>query len=255
MTAMLKLAQLVVALATISISPACGFTTRTTERASGRSTSSLKSIHRNLDEGRRAADRAGCGDLYTSSRSRRGFLKDSITAALIGVPLGLTSAVSMPLPAAAKSSSMSQEDIDKQNVVKGYKRLQYLLDNWEKETTVCGMGGDKLERSCDRTPLKVMDYMGYKATTDPLYKGEKTLRRLYLLAPADKDAEFVEAVEAFAENADEASGMAFISSWGEANPGGGKDRVELFIERAKKNVITARNSLETVIKILDLPMS
>lgn len=96
--------------------------------------------------------------------------------------------------------------------------------------------------------------MGYKATNDPLFKAEKTLRRLYPLVPMDKDVEFIDAVEAFAENADEASGMAFISSWGEANPGGGKDRVELFIERAHKNVIVASNSLETVIKILDLPL-
>lgn len=96
--------------------------------------------------------------------------------------------------------------------------------------------------------------MGYKATNDPLFKAEKTLRRLCPLVPMDKDVEFIDAVEAFAENADEASGMAFISSWGEANPGGGKDRVELFIERAHKNVIVASNSLETVIKILDLPL-
>merc|ERR1712222_122922 len=98
------------------------------------------------------------------------------------------------------------------------------------------MGGDNLESRCDRTPVKVMEYLGYKSTTDPLYKAEKTLRRLYDIAPAKRDGEFVDAVDVFAENADEASGMAFISSWGEANPGGGKDRVELFIERAKKNV-------------------
>ena len=116
------------------------------------------------------------------------------------------------------------------------------------------MGGDNMEKRCDRTPLKVMDYMGYKATTDPLYKAEKTLKRLYVLSPPNKDNEFMDAMEAFAENAEEASGMAFISSWGEANPGGGKDRVELFIERAKNNVIVARNSLETIIKILDLPL-
>ena len=43
-----------------------------------------------------------------------------------------------------------------------------------------------------------------------------------------------------------------LHTTGEANPGGGKDRVELFIERAKKNVIVARDSLKTVISILDL---
>ena len=37
--------------------------------------------------------------------------------------------------------------------------------------------------------------------------------------------------------------------------GGGKDRVELFIERAKRNVIASRNSLKTVIDILELDTS
>lgn len=46
--------------------------------------------------------------------------------------------------------------------------------------------------------------------------------------------------------------MAFVSSWGEANPGGGKDRVDLFLARSKTNVIVARDSLETVMRILDL---
>lgn len=145
----------------------------------------------------------------TLETSRRGFICSS---------LGLGSLVLLssgqPAFAAAK-----QEEIDKANLVKGYQRLQFLLDNWEKETTVCGMGGDKLEVSCDRTPFKVMEYMGYKSTTDPLYKAEKTLRRLYEDAPASRDLEFVEAIETYAENADEASGMAFVSSWGEANPG------------------------------------
>ena len=149
---------------------------------------------------------------YVTEETRRGFIGKAFG---LGVSTtAVVSSFSSPAFGAPK-----QEEIDKANVVKGYKRLQYLLDNWEKETTVCGMGGDKLERSCDRTPLKVMEYMGYKSTTDPLYKAEKTLRRLYENAPAKRDAEFIEAVEVFAENADEASGMAFISSWGEANPG------------------------------------
>jgi len=177
--------------------------------------------------------------------SRRGFIGTAF-----GLSVSTTGAILSFTPPAFASSN--QEEVDKENVVKGYKRLQYLLDNWEKETTVCGMGGDKLERTCDRTPMKVMEYMGYKSTTDPLYKAGKTLRRLYDIAPAKRDGEFIEAVEAFDENADEASGMAFISSWGESNPGGGRDRVELFIERARKNVMASRNSLKTVIDILEL---
>jgi len=170
-------------------------------------------------------------------------------AALVGSIAGATAAVFGAQPAFAAS----QEEIDKTNIVKGYKRLQYLLDNWEKETTVCKVGqtttfGD----NCERTPIVVMDYLGYKSTSDPLFKVEKTLTRLGDLVPSDKDPEFLEAMEELLQNAEEASGMAYISSWGEANPGGGKDRVELFIERAKKNVIVSRNSLATVIDILGL---
>ena len=46
--------------------------------------------------------------------------------------------------------------------------------------------------------------------------------------------------------------IAFTSSWGEANPGGGKDRVELFVERSKSNVADARDALGQVVKILGL---
>ena len=94
--------------------------------------------------------------------------------------------------------------------------------------------------------------MGYRSTTDPLFKVDKTLRRLESLVPSDRTVEYLDAVEKLAEAADEASGMAYVSSWGEANPGGGKDRVEYFIERAKKNVMDARESLGTVIDILQI---
>lgn len=63
---------------------------------------------------------------------------------------------------------------------------------------------------------------------------------------------FVDALEKVAEKADEGSGLAYVSSWGESNPGGGKDRIELFIERSKKDVIEVRDSLASVMKILDL---
>lgn len=39
---------------------------------------------------------------------------------------------------AVATTSYPQEKQDKENIAKGYKRLSYLLDNWEKETTVCG---------------------------------------------------------------------------------------------------------------------
>mmetsp|Transcript_24138 Transcript_24138/g.44905 ORF Transcript_24138/g.44905 Transcript_24138/m.44905 type:complete len:81 (-) Transcript_24138:60-302(-) len=78
------------------------------------------------------------------------------------------------------------------------------------------------------------------------------MMRLKSSVPSDREMDFFEAIDAFGQNAEEANSMAFVSSWGEANPGGGKDRVRLFIERSKKNVIVSRDSLKTVMDILDL---
>ncbi|KAL7528464.1 hypothetical protein ACHAWF_002569 [Thalassiosira exigua] len=160
-----------------------------------------------------------------------------------------------PSPAAAASS---QQQKDKDNIVKGYNRLQYLLDNWEAETTVCKTGQEEKIRQttfgdkCERTPTKVMEYLGFKSTNDPLFKADATMMRLKDAVPGDREVDFYDAVDAFAQNADEANSMAFVSSWGEANPGGGKDRVKLFIERSKNNVIVSRDSLKTVMDIFDL---
>eukprot|EP00588_Corethron_pennatum_P010453 CAMPEP_0194269948 /NCGR_PEP_ID=MMETSP0169-20130528/4033_1 /TAXON_ID=218684 /ORGANISM="Corethron pennatum, Strain L29A3" /LENGTH=240 /DNA_ID=CAMNT_0039011807 /DNA_START=113 /DNA_END=835 /DNA_ORIENTATION=- len=144
---------------------------------------------------------------------------------------------------------------DKKKIVDGYLRLTYLLDNWEKETTVCGRT-DNPYIGCERTPEKVMEYLGFKSMKDPLYRADKTLIRLGALVPNDSKSQSVyqDALDLFVEKAEEGNGMAFISSWGEANPGGGKDRIELFIERSKKDVIDSRNALSTVARILDLDL-
>jgi hypothetical protein len=165
-----------------------------------------------------------------------------------------------PALAASKKEEAEQMEVDKQKVLAGYKRLNYLLDNWAKETTVCGKrgGNDRFDDGCDRTPEKVMEYLGSKSMNDPLFKAEKRLFRLQALVPdsdTDAQARYQEALETFSEKSDEGTGMAFVSSWGESNPGGGKDRVELFIERSKKNVIDVRESLKTMIEILRLEQS
>lgn len=154
----------------------------------------------------------------------------------------------------AYAKESQQAEADKQKLLEGYRRLNYLLDNWEKETTVCGTNDNPYtgKKGCDRTPLKVMEYLGYKSMEDPLFKADKTMKRLEAFVPPDREGDFLDAMETWAQVADEASGMAYVSSWGEANPGGGKDRVEEFIERSKNNVIDARNCLATVIDILKI---
>lgn len=143
---------------------------------------------------------------------------------------------------------------EKKKIVDGYKRLNYLLDNWEKETTDCKTKTQYSSASneCERTPLVVQYYLGYKSIEDPLFKADKTMRKLEVLVPQEDVVDYLEAMETFSEKAEEGSGMAYVSSWGEANPGGGKDRIEYFVERAKQNVIDARDSLGVIIRILKL---
>jgi len=153
-----------------------------------------------------------------------------------------------------QSHAATREEQDKANILKGYKRLNFLLDNWEDQTTVCKTGVDNPYLGCDRTPVKVMEYLGYKSTTDPLFKADKTMQRLEELVPPGKDNanQYQDAIDVWVEKAEEGNGMAFISSWGESNPGGGKDRVAIFIERSRQDVIACRDSLGVVIRILKL---
>mmetsp|Transcript_1660 Transcript_1660/g.2445 ORF Transcript_1660/g.2445 Transcript_1660/m.2445 type:complete len:243 (-) Transcript_1660:145-873(-) len=182
--------------------------------------------------------------------TRRSALAQSITTAsmLIGVT------ASPNIASAAKSKKGPPKNLnDEEKIVEGYKRLDYLLTNWEKETTVCNRN-DNPYIGCERTPEIVMEYLGYKSMEDPLFRADKTLIRLQSRVPnnPDDEADYQEALDLFVEKAESANGMAFISSWGEANPGGGKDRVAMFIERAKTDVIQTRDSLKTVIRILNL---
>ena len=167
---------------------------------------------------------------------------------------GISTAFAVRIDPAAATTVNTQEEVDKSKLYNGYLRLNFLLDNWVAETTVCGMSDNPYISSggCERTPLKVMDYLGYRNINDPLFRADKTMRRLENLVPSDREVEYLEAIEKWQEAAEEGNGMAYISSWGEANPGGGKDRVNLFIARAKKNVIDSRDSLATVIDILGI---
>lgn len=183
------------------------------------------------------------GTTEHATESRRSILKQSSATIFSALVVGSMT----PFPALA----YPQEKTDKENLVKGYKRLQYLLDNWEKETTICGRS-DNPYIGCERTPEKVMEYLGYKSMNDPLFKADKTMLRLQSLVSSNDEVDYMEAMELFNEKAEEASNTAFVSSWGEANPGGGKDRVAFFIERSRKQVETARDSLGTVIKILGI---
>lgn len=167
--------------------------------------------------------------------------------------VGFFMAATTALPKISNAAQQyPQENSDKEKINKGYDRLVYLLDNWESLTTVCKRN-DNPYIGCERTPEKVMEYLGYKSMEDPLFRADKTLIRLQNLVPAKDNqaqSDYQDALDIFIEKAEEGNGMAYISSWGEANPGGGKDRVAMFIERSKKDVIEAKDALATVKRVL-----
>lgn len=115
----------------------------------------------------------------------------------------------------AANPAFAKDDlaVEKKKIVDGWKRLNYLLDNWEKLTTDCKTKTQYSSASseCERTPLIVQNYLGYKSTDDPLFKADKTMRKLEVLVPEDDVVDYLEAMEKFGEKAEEGSGMAYVS--------------------------------------------
>ena len=132
------------------------------------------------------------------------------------------------------------------------KQINYLLDHFEDETTVCRENGGE----CKRDANAIRKALGLRSTTDPLFQIEKVFAKIKTLNILEDDYDkldaIYDAVEDWNSSISMSNSMAFISQFGEYNPGGGKDRVELFIDRAKKNVIQACDSLQVIIDILHI---
>uniref|UniRef100_A0A7S2CLI3 Uncharacterized protein n=1 Tax=Florenciella parvula TaxID=236787 RepID=A0A7S2CLI3_9STRA len=182
--------------------------------------------------------------------TRRAFAFDST-----GLGLGLALGSALPLPAMAASEKVPDEaELEKLRL--GYARVQYLLKNWDYVTGKCteknaaksdGSGG-----GCNVTPDRVSEFLGYRSMTDPLFKADKLMFRALPLVDEQNLDEYEEAIELFRQKADDAAGLAFTSSWGEANPGGGKDRVAAYLEKTQFYVVDVEKSLKLVLKYLDL---
>ena len=137
-------------------------------------------------------------------------------------------------------------------LVYGYQRLQYLLKNWEAETTVCirGCKGAYESCGCVRDPVIVQSYMGYKSMDDPLFKaGDLMLRASTLVSDADFD-KYNDSMEKWNNKADAGNVMAYVSSWGEANPGGGQDQILKYLKKSKTDVEESVALLKTIIELV-----
>ena len=87
---------------------------------------------------------------------RRLMLKSSIP-----ISLGLSTVLARQQPAVAAGSPPSPDDLNRIN--QGYKQIQYLLANFEQETTVCRDNGGECKRDaepvrkgmCMKCPLSI----------------------------------------------------------------------------------------------------
>jgi hypothetical protein len=105
---------------------------------------------------------------------------------------------------------------------------------------------------CEKTPLKVQDYMGYKSTDDPLYKVDKLMVRAAPLVDPDDFENYLEVVEKYKDKADSTAMMAYTSSWGEANPNGGKDVIDEYLDQTKQDVADSERYLKQILGYLKL---
>ena len=141
-------------------------------------------------------------------------------------------------------------------LAQGYQRLEYLLSNWEKETTVCikGCKGSYENCGCTRDPVIVQSYMGYKSMNDPLFKAGDLMMRASTMVQSDADFDrYNDAMTKWTQKADSGNIMAYVSSWGEANPGGGQDEIARYLEKSRKEVVDSANLLKTIMDILSIP--
>eukprot|EP00560_Eucampia_antarctica_P009732 CAMPEP_0197830890 /NCGR_PEP_ID=MMETSP1437-20131217/7503_1 /TAXON_ID=49252 ORGANISM="Eucampia antarctica, Strain CCMP1452" /NCGR_SAMPLE_ID=MMETSP1437 /ASSEMBLY_ACC=CAM_ASM_001096 /LENGTH=187 /DNA_ID=CAMNT_0043433571 /DNA_START=268 /DNA_END=831 /DNA_ORIENTATION=+ len=176
----------------------------------------------------------------------------------------MTGAATVLLPQAAKAASVpTATELKKLQL--GHARVQYLLQNWDSITSTCGSkimsdnerkqvirtegGGGGI---CDKSPLRVQEFLGYKSTEDPLYRAEKLMVRAAQLVDPDSMEDYLDAVESYRDKADNSALMAFTSSWGEANPNGGKEVIDDYLIATQNDVKATQILLRKVLGFLNL---
>ena len=125
--------------------------------------------------------------LHATPNSRRElFLR---TGSTLTTALLTTFATSSP--AFAATTPPTAEEIER--IKTGYQNIKFLLENWEKETTVCRENGGECKRDADA----VRRYLGLRSTTDPLFQIEKVCAKGRFMPDLDPDKldAFFEATE------------------------------------------------------------
>lgn len=178
-------------------------------------------------------------------KARRSFL----TTASSSLIAPFIAPVIIATQAEAAGTGPTKEDLDR--LRKGKEGIDYLLNNWEKETTVCRENGGE----CKRDAEPVRRYMGLRSTTDPLFQIEKVFAKAKNMdLDGDKLESFFEATEEWNTAMNMSNSMAFISQFGEYNPGGGKEEVLKYLNESQIQVVIAQKALKKIMGALDMDM-
>lgn len=105
---------------------------------------------------------------------------------------------------------------------------------------------------CEKNPLLVQEFLGYKSINDPLFKADKLMLKAAPLVDPNELENYLDVVEAYREKADQGAMMAYTSSWGEANPNGGKEVIDEYLERTKVEVEQTEVLLRSILGYLKL---
>jgi len=110
---------------------------------------------------------------------------------------------------------------------------------------VCRENGGECKRDAD----SVRKYLGLRSTTDPLFQIEKVFAKVRFMEDIDPDKleAFFDATEDWNSSMTMTNSMAFISQFGEYNPGGGKDEVLKYLNEAQTQVILAEKALRVIL--------
>jgi len=160
--------------------------------------------------------------------------RDAISGAMAGV-----------LAAAVPLAADAVDPKDLSRLQKGLDSVQFLLDNWDTETVDPNSGAD--------SPDRVRFFLGLRTTDHPLFQVDKLLMQAQKSLPDDADIEtWIDAVEGLNSHIAKVNELAYTSSFGEYNPGGGKEQVRKYLLLCKEEVVLTRDSLKTMVQLLKL---
>lgn len=111
----------------------------------------------------------------------------------------------------------------------------------------------KGEGICVDSPDKVRYYVGLKTTDHPLFQLDKLYAKAQDKLPDDVDFDtWIEATEALSSHIAKINELSYTASFGEYNPGGGKEQVRKYLLLCKDQVEQSKDSLETILKLLKI---